>query len=56
MVMVPHGIMPKFNANNSKGHNATAFHHVLSVLLQGVPEAHSLGGLITDGLGPDGLQ
>jgi hypothetical protein len=29
---------------------------VLSVLLWGVREAHSLGGLITDVLGPDGLQ
>jgi hypothetical protein len=48
--------MPKFEANDSKGQNATAFHHVLSVLLQGVREAHSLGGLITDVLGPDGLQ
>ncbi len=48
--------MPKFEANDSKGQNATAFHHVLSVLLQGVWEAHSLGGLITDVLGPDDLQ
>jgi hypothetical protein len=32
------------------------FHHVLSVLLWGVQEAHSLGGLITDVLGQDGLQ
>jgi hypothetical protein len=52
----PLGIMPKFEANDSKGQNATAFHHVLSVLLRGVQEAHSLGGLITDVLGPDGLQ
>jgi hypothetical protein len=52
----PLGIMPKFKANDSKGQNATAFHHVLSVLLRGVREAHSLGGLITDLLGPDGLQ
>jgi hypothetical protein len=29
----PLGIMPKFKANDSKGQNATAFHHVLSVLL-----------------------
>jgi hypothetical protein len=52
----PLGIMPKFEANDSKGQNATAFHCVLSVLLQGVRETHSLGGLITDVLGPDGLQ
>jgi hypothetical protein len=52
----PLGIMPKFEANDSKGQNATAFHCVLSVLLWGVQEAHSLGGLITDVLGPDGLQ
>jgi hypothetical protein len=52
----PPGIMPKFKANDSKGQNTTAFHHVLSVLLGGVREAHSLGGLITDVLGPDGLQ
>jgi hypothetical protein len=52
----PLGIMPKFKANDSKGQNTTAFHHVLSVLLGGVREAHSLGGLITDVLGPDGLQ
>jgi hypothetical protein len=50
------GIMPKFEANDFKGQNATAFHRVLSVLLRGVQEAHSLGGLITDVLGPDGLQ
>jgi hypothetical protein len=48
--------MPKFEANDSKGQNATAFYHVLSVLLRGVREAHSLGGLITDVVGPDGLQ
>jgi hypothetical protein len=49
--------MPKFKANDSKGQNVTAFHCVLSVvLLRGVREAHSLGGLITDVLGPDGLQ
>jgi hypothetical protein len=48
--------MPKFEANDFKGQNATAFHRVLSVLLRGVREAHSLGGLITDVLGPDGLQ
>jgi hypothetical protein len=48
--------MPKLEANDSKGQNATAFHHVLSVLLRGVREAHSLGGLIADVLGPDGLQ
>jgi hypothetical protein len=48
--------MPKFKANDSKGQNATSFHRVLSVLLRGVREAHSLGGLITDVLGPDGLQ
>jgi hypothetical protein len=29
----PLGIMPKFEANDSEGQNATAFHHVLSVLL-----------------------
>jgi hypothetical protein len=52
----PLGIMPKFEANHSKGQNATAFHRVLSVLLRGVWEVHSLGGLITDVLGPDGLQ
>jgi hypothetical protein len=52
----PLGIMPKFEANDSKGQNTTAFHHVLSVLLWGVRAAHSLGGLITDVLGPDGLQ
>jgi hypothetical protein len=53
----PLGIMPKFEANDSKGQNATVFHHVFSsVLLRGVQEAHSLGGLITDVLGPDGLQ
>jgi hypothetical protein len=52
----PLGIMVKFKANDSKGQNATAFHHVLSVLLRGVRETHSLGGLITDVLGPNGLQ
>jgi hypothetical protein len=32
----PLGIMAKYEANYSKGQNTTAFHHVLSVLLQGV--------------------
>jgi hypothetical protein len=29
----PLGTLPKFETNGSKGQNATAFHHVLSVLL-----------------------